>query len=98
MIELCGLSTIMEPTLIRGLFSVACPFDLPPIMGKMIIKENDLTKEYKIHYENRSGLYEHLIVHLKCENFDPNKNSNLQLSKINGELNLLNELEIIENK
>jgi hypothetical protein len=50
MIELCGLSTIMEPSLIRGLFSVASPFDLPPIMRNMILKENDLTKEYKIHY------------------------------------------------
>lgn len=64
MIELCGLSTFMEPTLIRGLFSVASPFDLPSIMEKMIIDESELNKEYKIHHENRTGLYEHLIVHL----------------------------------
>jgi hypothetical protein len=50
MIEMCGLSTILEPTLIRGLFSIASPFDLPSIMGKMILNENDLNKEYKIHY------------------------------------------------
>ncbi len=50
LIKMWGLSTIMEPSLIRGLFSVASPFDLPPIMGNMILNENDLNKEYKIHY------------------------------------------------
>jgi hypothetical protein len=50
MIEMCGLSTIMEPSLIRGLFSVASPYDLPSFMGNTILKEYDLNKEYKNHY------------------------------------------------